>query len=220
MRACGFLVVAVIGVVSTSAIAQDGLGSGTLEQIQPIATWGAGDATLSFGVGWGLSQWEIGNADFATESFVARGMASWWISDRGVVAIDLCYAGGSDEDNDYGDSDFSALAAGLSTRLYLARKGAPVLPYLGVGIDYTLFDITMDMTRNEIGEFVSADMDAEWAVGAKFESGIQVPVSDSSLLGLGVVFSSTLGADVEVNGNDEDAELQTVALMVSFSMDL
>ncbi len=198
----------------SGALAEEGIGRGSLEQSPPAPFSRASSSVSSVSVGWGFTEWEIGNAEFSSPTFVSRAQYAWFLNEATSVGFDLRYVAGDDQSGEYGDGDLTAFSVGLAGRHYITPHGN-ALWFLGAGIDYTYLDLTLDKTRTATGTFTDANIDADWAFGAIIEGGVDMAVSDTLTVGLGLIFTTTVGGEVNVNDKTQDAGIQTIAGMAS-----
>ena len=196
------------------AFSEEGLGRGSLEQ-SPRAPFSRGSSSASsVSIGWGFTEWEIGDAELSSPTFVSRAQYSWFLSEAASVGLDLRYIAGDDQSGEYGDGDLTSFSLGLAGRYYITPHGN-ALWFLGAGIDYTYLNLTLDRTRTTTGTFTDASLDADWGFGAIVEGGVDIAVSDTLTIGLGLMYTTTVGAEVDVNGETQDAGIQTIAGMAS-----
>ncbi len=196
------------------AIAEEGIGRGSLEQSPPAPFSRASSSVSSVSVGWGFTEWEIGDAEFSSPTFVSRAQYAWFLNEAASVGFDLRYVAGDDQSGEYGGGDLAAFSVGLAGRYYITPHGN-ALWFLGAGIDYTYLDLTLDRTRTGTGTFTDANVDADWAFGAIIEAGVDIAVSDTLTVGLGLMYTTTVGGEVNVNDETQDAGIQTIAGMAS-----
>lgn len=189
-----------------------GLGRAGLPAPSYEVDFGSGTMGLKANLGWAFTDWDVGPASGSHGAFVPQASIFYKTTDHLDMNLSVMYVSAEDSDGELGDNEAEMARLALGLR-YWFDMHSRFAPYLGGGVGYYIVDGSTENTRKSGQVVVVNNMSVDNAPGGFLEGGVAFQVVDYVFINADMTYDFLLGsADAEINGEDEDFGMRSLAL--------